>query len=327
MKRCYNPLISVIVPIYNVEPYIDKCINSIINQNYKELEIILVDDGSPDNCGKICDEYAEKDLRIKVIHKKNGGLSSARNAGLEIARGEYIGFVDSDDYIEPFMYDKLLEALLDQDCPLAICGTAYVFENGKRIEKTRAGDIIVMNFEEALTEMNQYRKFDMGAWSKLYKAELFDDIRFPVGKLSEDFFVMYKIFDKAKKIVFISDPAYNYLQRNNSISRNKKINRDFEYAAMEQMEYLDRYYPHMKTLGHTAYASSTLTVFDFYLKNKVKCPDDVKKHFHDVVVENYRYIKNATFLSIEKRIQFFTFKLSPSAYALMFVVYRKFRKI
>lgn len=326
-RNLKKPLISVIVPVYKVEKFINKCVDSIINQEYSNLEIILVDDGSPDNCGKICDEYERIDTRVKVIHKENGGLSSARNAGLEIAKGDYIGFVDSDDYIEPFMYDKLLRALLREKCPLAICGTAYVFENGKRIKKTNAGDVIVMDFKDALTEMNQYRLFDMGAWSKLYEAKLFDNVRFPVGKLSEDFFVMYKIFDKAKKIVFVSDPAYNYLQRNNSISRNKIINRDFEYAAKEQMDYLDKYHPDMSVLGHTSYASAVLTVFDFYLKNKVKCPKDVKVHFWEVVKSNYEYIKRATYLSLEKRIQFFLFRVQPFLYACVFIAYRKIKKV
>ena len=326
-KKKAEPLISVIVPVYNVEKYINKCVDSIIGQDYANLEIILVDDGSPDNCGKICDEYKKLDKRVKVIHKSNGGLSSARNAGIEIAKGDYIGFVDSDDYIEPCMYDKLLKALLQEKCSLAICGTAYVFENGKRINKTNAGNTVVMDFEEALTEMNQYRLFDMGAWSKLYEARLFKNIRFPVGKLSEDFYIMYKIFDNANKIVFISDPAYNYLQRENSISRNKKINHDFEYAAKEQMEYLDKYHPNMSVLGHTSYASAALTVFDFYLKNKVKCPQNMKLHFWNIVKSNYKYIKKAAYLSTEKRIQFFLFKLQPSLYKWIFIAYRKIKKV
>lgn len=322
-----DPLISVIVPIYNVEKYLNKCVDSIINQEYTNLEIILVDDGSPDNCGRICDEYKGKDSRIKVIHKENGGLSSARNAGLDIATGDYIGFVDSDDYIEPDMYSKLLQAIAKENCSLAICGTAYVFEDGKRIEKTLAGNVLVMNFEEALTEMNQYRYFDMGAWSKLYNAKLFADIRFPVGRLSEDFFIMFKIFDKAQKIVFVSDPVYNYVQRKDSISRGKKINRDFEYAAKKQMEYLDAYYPSMRVLGHTAYASAVLTVFDFYIKNRVPCPEDVKEHFRDVVKANYVYINKSNFISLEKRIQFKLFILAPTLYKLVFLLYKLIKKI
>lgn len=322
-----NPLISIIVPIYNVEKYLNKCIDSIINQEYKNLEIILVDDGSPDNCGRICDEYKGKDSRIKVIHKKNGGLSSARNAGLDIATGDYIGFVDSDDYIEPSMYSKLLQAMTEEKCPLAICGTTYVFEDGKRIEKTPAGNVLVMNFEEALTEMNQYRYFDMGAWSKLYSAKLFTGIRFPVGRLSEDFFIMFRIFDKAQKAVFVSDPVYNYVQRKNSISRGKKINRDFEYAAKEQMEFLDVHYPSMRVLGHTAYASAVLTVYDFYIKNGVRCPSKVRQHFKEVVKSNYKYIKQANFISFEKRVQFRLFMMNSLIYIYFFNMYRHVKKI
>lgn len=322
-----EPLISVIVPIYKVEKYIEKCVKSIINQEYQNLEIILVDDGSPDNCGKICDDYEKIDSRIKVIHKQNGGLSSARNAGIDVAKGEYIGFVDSDDFIEPFMYKNLINVILSQKCRLAVCGINYVFEDGHVVKKTEEGNDDVMEFERAITEMNTYRLFDMGAWSKLYDASLFDNIRFPEGKLSEDFYIMFKIFDRAQKVAFVSKPAYNYLQRQNSISRNVKINRDFEYAAFEQMKYLDEYYPQLSVLGHTAYASAALTVYDFYLKNNVKCPKDVLEHFKQVVYENKDAIKKAKFLSLSKKIQFYLFQFNSQLYSVFFKIFRKIKRV
>ena len=122
-----NPFISIVVPIYNVEKYLKKCVESILNQTYKNFELILVDDGSPDRCGEICEDLKKKDLRIRVIHKENGGLSSARNAGIDVAKGEYIGFVDSDDYIEPFMYEKLVNAVVKDNCLLSVCSVKYVF--------------------------------------------------------------------------------------------------------------------------------------------------------------------------------------------------------
>ena len=226
----HTPLISIIVPIYNVEKYLSKCIESILEQTYTNFELILVNDGSPDKCGRICNEYAKKDSRIKVIHKKNGGLSSARNIGIDVAKGEYLGFVDSDDYIEPYMYEYLLKAALDNECSLSVCNINYVFEDGKILNKVTNASDEVLNFVEAITEMNTYKKFDMGAWSKLYKKDLFKNIRFPEGKLSEDFYIMYKIFDRAQKVAYVSTPCYNYLQRANSITKNKNINHDFAYA-------------------------------------------------------------------------------------------------
>ena len=130
-----DSLISVIVPIYNVEKYLQKCVDSIINQTYKNLEIILVDDGSPDNCPKMCDDYAEKDSRIKVVHKENGGLSDARNVGMEVATGEYVSFIDSDDYISLDFYETLLETIVDNDSDVVECGVVKFYENEKFIKK------------------------------------------------------------------------------------------------------------------------------------------------------------------------------------------------
>ena len=128
-----SPKISIIVPVYKVEPYIHKCIDSILNQTFKEFELILVDDGSPDNCGNICDEYAKKDNRVRVIHKENGGISSARNIGLDVSNGEYIGFVDSDDYIKLDMYERLYNSCKVNNADISIIGTIEVDENGKKL--------------------------------------------------------------------------------------------------------------------------------------------------------------------------------------------------
>lgn len=144
-----TPLVSIIIPIYNVENYLEQCIISVVHQTYKNLEIILVNDGSPDNSGKICDNFALMDKRIKVIHKMNGGLSSARNAGIDIAKGEYLGFVDSDDTIEPFMYEKLMTAIKRDGTDLAVCAINYVFENGKKLTKTNLGKDTIFDFYDA----------------------------------------------------------------------------------------------------------------------------------------------------------------------------------
>ena len=322
-----QPLISVIVPIYKVENYLEKCVQSIIEQTYQNLEIILVDDGSPDNCPKLCDDLAKKDDRIKVIHKQNGGLSSARNAGIDVAQGEYIGFVDSDDYIEPQMYELLYNAIEKNNCKLSVCNINYVFENGKTIVKVKNSVDEFFDFNQAIVEMNTFRLFDMGAWSKLYHRDLFEDMRFPVGKFSEDFFIMYKIFEKANGIAYVSTPCYNYLQRQNSITKNKKINEDFIEAAKSQMEYLDAKYEDLKVLSHTAYASAQLTVYDFYIKNGVKCPKEKIKGYKSIIKENKEYIAKADFLSKSKRLQFKLFLFSTPIYGLVFKIYRLIKKV
>lgn len=320
-------LISIIIPIYQVEKYLQKCIESVINQTYKHLEIILIDDGSLDNCPKICDEYAKKDSRIVVIHQKNSGLSAARNTGIENSTGEYLVFVDSDDTVELNLVEDLYKCVKKSNCKMAACGRKFVFEDGKVICKLPKNLERVFSFNEAIIEMNNFYFFDMSAWGKIYNRNLFENIRFPEGKLSEDYFIMYQIIELAQKVAYISKPLYNYLQRTSSISRNKKINHDFILAAKEQMENLENRYPELKSVLHTAYASANLTVADFYIKNRVKCSSQHVNEFRMAIKENLKYINNNKNISISKKIQFYLFLFNYKIYKFIFVIYRKLRRV
>lgn len=221
-----NNLISIIVPIYNVELFLRKCIDSIKNQSYKNIEIILVDDGSPDNCGKFCDEYKQKDNRIKVVHKKNGGLSEARNYGIEIATGDYILFVDSDDYIANNMCQILLEKAQQYKADIVSCNLEEVFEDGSYKISKQDLNTNVQVFSNL--EMIKLDFFDVTintsvVWNKLYARKLFfgeHKIRFPVGKLHEDNYTVYKLYYYANKVVVINDVLYYYLRRSDSITGN-----------------------------------------------------------------------------------------------------------
>lgn len=319
--------ISIIIPIYNVEKYLPACVESILQQTYKNLEVILVDDGSPDRCPVICDELAQKDDRIRVIHQKNKGLSGARNTGIDNAQGDYLIFVDSDDTVEQTLVEELYTYAEKWNCAIVACGRNYIFEDGQIVCKIVRDESKVYGFEEAMQEMNSFRLFDMSAWAKIYRKELFEDIRFPEGKLSEDYYIMYKLFDKAQTIGYVAKPLYNYLQRQSSISRNKKINHDFADAAKKQMEFLDDKYPQMSVLGHTAYASANLTVYDFYLKNGVKCPKDKLLEFKKAVRDNLVYIRKNKNISKAKRIQFELFDKCAVIYKGVFVLYRKIRRV
>ncbi len=215
-----NDLISIIVPVYKVEEYLDKCIESIVNQTYTNLEIILVDDGSPDNCPEICDKWAERDNRIKVIHKSNGGLSDARNAGLSVATGDFIAFVDSDDYIETDMYEKLLDVALRNNTDIVSCKLRMVYENEDySVASEDTGDVIIYSTEEAMSALID-DKIRQVVWNKLYRTEIIKDVNFDVGKYHEDEFWSYKAIGAAKKIATIDYTGYNYLQRSGSIMGN-----------------------------------------------------------------------------------------------------------
>ena len=231
-----NPLISVIVPVYKVEKYLRKCVDSILAQTYTNLEIILVDDGSPDNCGAICDEYAVKDSRIKVIHQHNGGLSAARNAGLDIATGDYIGFVDSDDYIAPDMYKKLYNALIENDADVSICNYDYVDTSYQTMNIYSPMENKIYGYIEAINNLFvEYYCYYVTVWNRLYKSELLLKLRFEVNKKFEDAFIAHHIFLKCKKIVTIKDKLYYYLQRNDSIMGSKlSVSKTDELEAMFQ---------------------------------------------------------------------------------------------
>lgn len=229
MEKC----VSVIVPIYNVEPYLKRAVDSICNQTYSNLEIILVDDGSPDNCGKICDEYAALDARIKVIHKENGGLSDARNAGLDVAGGEYIAFIDSDDYIAADYVAVLLDALQKNDADVAMCSYALtsskdideaVFDCSDTDDHTRDDSVEVCDRKELLSNLYDANHRDatyfIVSWNKIYKASLWDGIRFPKGKIHEDEATTYRIYDRAKKGVYLHRPLYGYFSAPDSITRS-----------------------------------------------------------------------------------------------------------
>lgn len=211
------PLISVIVPVYKVEAYLDKCVSSIVGQTYKNLEIILVDDGSPDNCPAKCDDWAKRDSRVSVIHKANGGLSDARNAGMAIATGELIGFVDSDDWISPNMYQLLYDHMLADDSDIVACGVEMIWEDDTHSKMLTNPGHCILNTEEAMRAIVEESWLKQPVWYKLYKTVLIQDIPFPVGKYHEDVFWSYRAVARARKVSVFDTPCYHYSQRAGSI--------------------------------------------------------------------------------------------------------------
>lgn len=227
MQKEY-PVVSVILPIYCVEKYLEQCIDSILEQTYSGLEIILVNDGSIDNCGDICDRYSMKDSRIRVIHKGNGGVSSARNVGLDTATGEYIAFIDPDDTVHPRYIEILLELCRQYDCDIAQCDFLAVAEDSVKLPFGQKQRIDILNNRQALSKLcsvNEEVRYVV-PWGKIYKKSLFDNIRYPLGRIHEDEFTTYLLFWKARKIVISNQYLYYYIQRRTSIMGRKfSINR------------------------------------------------------------------------------------------------------
>ena len=232
-------LISVIIPVYKTEQYLEKCVQSVLGQTYEDLEVILVDDGSPDACPAMCDAFAARDSRVRVIHKENGGQGSARNRGLDIARGRYIGFVDSDDYIAPDMYEKLYEGLTAADADMCLCDFVYVDGQGnevRRLPPLEAGTIEPVQALERL-------EFAPGWWrylspaNKLYKRELWLRTRFPEDRRYEDLFVAHKIYFQSRAAAVIGDVLYFYVQSEGSSTRSPATVRNLDEAD----GYMERY--------------------------------------------------------------------------------------
>lgn len=281
-----SSLISVIVPVFRVEPYLRRCVDSILVQTHKNMEIILIDDGSDDNCPQICDEYARLDSRIVVVHKENGGLSSARNAGLDIARGDYIGFVDSDDAIEKDMYEVLLETMLSNDADVAICD----FEKWDGVSDTEHHSDTYTTQSYSHDEMLRlFFRVDQpvlytSVWNRLYKKSAISDVRFTFGVINEDVDFSYKIFLNCNKVSITDACKYKYLVANASITRKHFTPKDLDYYAVWQ-NVVDLAREHDP--GNLAYAEMNLKRCDLTLLLKyamydIKGFDDPQKQISEM---------------------------------------------
>lgn len=226
-------LISVVVPVYHVEQYLRKSVDSLLNQTYQNLEIILVDDGGTDGCPAICDEYQKMDSRVQVIHKENGGLSDARNVGLARAKGDYVAFFDSDDYLKPDMYERLAEAMETEGADIAVCNFETVTPQGIAIPERNLHQIIpdeVITGKEAVCRLcGPNYEYYVTAWNRLYKKEIVKNITFPKGKIHEDEFTAHLFYGAAKKVACIKYAGYCYVVREDSIMTKKYNKRNLDY--------------------------------------------------------------------------------------------------
>lgn len=299
-------MISVIIPVYKVEKYLSRCIESVIGQTYTNLEIILVDDGSPDKCPLIIDEYAKNDKRIKVIYKENGGLSSARNAGLEIATGDYITFVDSDDTIDCKMYEILYNLLKKHNSDIAICQLVRVSEDVE-------GNLIIPNLnidnieEKIFTRAEALKQImingDIGnfACTKLFKRELFNEVLFPDGKVYEDIATIYKLVHKANKIIYTNQKLYYYLYGRvgaitSSFSEKKIL--DSIYAYFTQYRFITENYPEIKQYANITWVKMYTSAMEKICMNNYNELWNSKE-----VIEKYDYFIKAIDTLDEKVLQ------------------------
>lgn len=256
-------LVSMIIPVYNVAPYLRRCLDSVLRQTYTNLEILLIDDGSSDGSGAICDEYAGKDARVCVVHKENGGLSDARNSGLKQAAGEYVSFIDSDDYVADQYVELLLGKLQQYQADVSICG--YLEFNGMEALKADENAAeMVFDRKTALENLLYQKYYTTSAWGRLYRRELWKDIWFPKGKLYEDLAVIYRVFAKSSKAVYLERRLYYYFQRPGSIIRSfdPKNALDRVDHAKEIMHFIGKNEPSLKKAAASRLLASAVLVLD-----------------------------------------------------------------
>lgn len=308
------PKISVIVPIYKVENYINRCIDSILNQTYKNIEVILVDDGSPDNCGNIVDDYKIKDSRIISLHKENGGLSDARNYGMKYATGEYVIFVDSDDWLKGEMIETLIGLAIELNADVVQSGFYYAYDKyllyDDRYYKEYMNPI-QLNRDEVMKELVINEKVKNFAWGKLYKIELIKDLPFKKGVLFEDVFWAHNVMNRVSKYVICHKPMYYYLQRNDSIVSTYTVrNLDIIRGMKERHKFIEKNY---EELINESYKILTKTILlHYYLLNKNNDKDldgCYRKELRSYIIENYSNIKDAIIndKELSKEVSLFKF--------------------
>lgn len=329
-----KPILSVIVPVYNVEQYLHKCVESILNQTFKNIELILIDDGSTDISSQICDEYKEKDRRVCVYHKKNGGLSDARNYGIDHTNGEYIAFVDSDDWIDIGMYEAMMNAIVDNDADIVVCGHRVVTLDGQ-IEETVVFDKpILMSGKDATKEILRDESMPSFAWNKIYRKSLFKDIKFPKGRIYEDTAVIYRCFNMAKSVYVLNKVYYNYLRRPGSICLSQKgdiekiVKRLFDNA----LAFFERYVFSKTNIVYESVLSVCAQKSIAHLQNIIHyCAKNGISYKSDYVQRALKMYRTVDIVNIEKRtirisIEHSIAKINDKMYYLLVKLFYKIKK-
>ena len=319
-----QPLISVIVPVYNIISYLPRCVESLRTQTYENLEILLIDDGSTDETPALCDRLATEDERIRVFHKKNGGPSSARNFGLQQAGGEYVGFVDSDDYLKEDMVEVLYHEVLQYDAEIATAAFESFFEDESRMSNPHNGKIFVYTKEKALDcfLFNDY--LTPCVCGKLYSISLWKSVRFPEGKLFEDQFTTYKLIDQCKKIVFDTTPRYYYRKRVGSIGHSSFSKRTYDLndAIHEEYDYIHSKYG--EKVPNIATARITWEVVFINMMIVAGYEDiSTRKEVQKFAKKNMGKIWNCEYISKVRKIQLSLFAWSFPVYVLFYHIYKK----
>ena len=319
-----EPLISVLVPVYKTKEYLARCVESIRNQTYGNLEIILVDDGSPDDSGVLCDRLALEDARIRVVHKANGGLASARNAGIDAMTGEYAAFVDSDDYIAPEMIRSLYDLCVQHQAQVACCGIERVNDQGHvNYFNEKTEDFLLLNREEAMAELLENYRVTNSVCDKLIHKRIFEDLRLTEGYIYEDFDVMYRCIHRADRVVYTGVPYYKYYLSQGSILRSTFNAKQFDLvlAARKRKAFFEQEYPELLEVLLSKYLEMGLEM----LYQSYHTPSCKALH-QELEAELRQMLKAYPNLPLGKamKIKVLFFKLGTAAFVLFFDTYLRF---
>jgi glycosyltransferase involved in cell wall biosynthesis len=306
-------LISVVVPVYMVEKYLSRCIDSILGQTYNNFEIILINDGSRDDSPKICNKYASIYENISVIHQKNAGLSAARNSGINAAKGKYITFIDSDDYI----HEKLLEILYSYVCnynvPVSMCSYLRVNDTVDRRKMPLISENNILNVldDKEAMDMLLEEQTTCVAWGKLYELELFNDVRFPDGKIMEDMFTTPKIFKKSKRVAVSNQQLYFYNQEGDSITRSdfnlKKI--DMIEATYFWKEFTEKYYPSLSEKAYVHYLITVVNMCQLLVKSNDEEVKLLYENYTTEILKNFKYIIDSAYVRRNDKVKVILMKI------------------
>ena len=313
-----TPLVSVIVPVYNVENYLEECISHIINQTYKNLEVILVNDGSTDTSALICTRWALLDNRIKVLNKLNGGLSSARNAGLDVAKGKIISFCDSDDYMHPEMLNRMLEIMERTKAEIVCCDYVSTFFH----ELKKKVPYSIFDSNEAISYLMDDKGYKCFAWNKIYRKELFNIIRYPEGKLFEDIETTYKIFKTANRIAYLQEPLYYYRVREGSITKTK-----FSVKNYDLIEAIDYVINDVQKNKNPYFGKVMLGYMGYYfefIKSGLRHQIDMKNEksrLKQIVKKNKACLVKENSISFKKRIELLVFCINDRLFCFIINLY------
>lgn len=304
-----QPLVSVIVPVYNVERFLDRCVHSLTNQTYRRLEIILVDDGSPDGSSELCDEWAKRDERVRVIHKLNGGLSDARNAGLDTMHGDFVAFVDSDDYVEPYYVERLYDGIGNAD--MSVCSIIREDSNGT----TQSDNIAIVDVPTVIKPEEYLHRAMLDwrlvvAWNKLYKASAWESLRFPVGRIHEDEYVLHQVVDQCETINVLPDGLYHYVANDNSITHS-----DF---GIKNLDRLEAWALRMKYCVDKNYRRCVVSTFDRFITDLDLASglDWSDREIHAKLEKSFKELRHVPLsvgflLPVKRCLQFFGLWFAP----------------